>query len=265
MKKPHIERFLTHDIYISPLEMVGDEAARTARVWFAQGRDASRSAQVKYTFEDFDRADGRRSMRLAARLRRRDRRAHGAGAAGARDQHGDRQRATASRPTCRAAARSRSSTSTRTRGRVALALPGAARTGASADVLAVEVSTKPFINLVWLGAIVMLGSAFLSVIRRAQDLGGRAAGAEAGRGRRSGRRPAAASRRHAGPGSIAEPGPVLDLGQLHGCAVSCRPVPDPTMFESLNDPVDVLTVVRRTARCSPCASAGRGGSSACAR
>jgi len=29
MKKPHIERFLTHDIYISPLEMVGgDETGR---------------------------------------------------------------------------------------------------------------------------------------------------------------------------------------------------------------------------------------------
>jgi cytochrome c biogenesis factor len=41
---------------------------------------------------------------------------------------------------------------------------------AGGDVLAVEVSTKPLINLVWLGAIVMLGSAFLSVLRRAIDL-----------------------------------------------------------------------------------------------
>ena len=37
-------------------------------------------------------------------------------------------------------------------------------------MLAVEVSTKPFINLVWIGAIIMLGSAFLSVVRRGQDL-----------------------------------------------------------------------------------------------
>jgi len=37
-------------------------------------------------------------------------------------------------------------------------------------VLAVEVSTKPLINLVWLGAILMLGSAFVSVARRAIDL-----------------------------------------------------------------------------------------------
>jgi len=34
----------------------------------------------------------------------------------------------------------------------------------------VEVSTKPFINLVWLGAVVMLLSAFLSMARRIQDV-----------------------------------------------------------------------------------------------
>ena len=56
-------------------------------------------------------------------------------------------------------------------GRVALEVPGLARAGSRADdVLAVEISTKPLINLVWLGAIVMLGSAFLSVVRRAIDL-----------------------------------------------------------------------------------------------
>jgi cytochrome c-type biogenesis protein CcmF len=54
-------------------------------------------------------------------------------------------------------------------GRVALELPGMARTP-SDKILAVEVSTKPLINLVWLGAILMLGSAFLSVLRRAIDV-----------------------------------------------------------------------------------------------
>jgi len=54
-------------------------------------------------------------------------------------------------------------------GRVMLALPGTERDRAS-QTLAVEVSTKPFINLVWLGAVVMLASAFLSMIRRALDL-----------------------------------------------------------------------------------------------
>jgi hypothetical protein len=54
-------------------------------------------------------------------------------------------------------------------GRVALELPGTEHSH-EGTILAVEVSTKPFINLVWLGAIVMLGSAFLSVVRRAIDL-----------------------------------------------------------------------------------------------
>ena len=43
--------------------------------------------------------------------------------------------------------------------------------GPGGTVLAVEVSTKPLINLVWLGAILMLGSVFLTVFRRALDLG----------------------------------------------------------------------------------------------
>ena len=55
-------------------------------------------------------------------------------------------------------------------GRVALEVPGLGHAKGTGDVLAVEVSTKPLINLVWVGAIIMLGSAFLSVIRRALDL-----------------------------------------------------------------------------------------------
>jgi cytochrome c biogenesis factor len=48
------------------------------------------------------------------------------------------------------------------------------------DILAVEVSTKPLINLVWLGAVIMLGSAFLSVARRVLDLRRQPASAPAG-------------------------------------------------------------------------------------
>jgi cytochrome c biogenesis factor len=54
-------------------------------------------------------------------------------------------------------------------GRVALVLPGGGQPGAG-DVLAVELSTKPFINLVWLGSILMLASTFLIVFRRTQEL-----------------------------------------------------------------------------------------------
>jgi len=49
-------------------------------------------------------------------------------------------------------------------------VPGLDRGAGGGGILAVEVSTKPLINLVWIGAIIMLGSAFLSVLRRALDL-----------------------------------------------------------------------------------------------
>jgi cytochrome c biogenesis factor len=52
---------------------------------------------------------------------------------------------------------------------VQVELPGIEQ-GKTSDILAVEVSTKPLINLVWIGAVVMLGAAFLTVVRRAQDL-----------------------------------------------------------------------------------------------
>jgi cytochrome c biogenesis factor len=54
-------------------------------------------------------------------------------------------------------------------GRVALLMPGLPRRGGG-KVLAVEVSTNLFINLVWLGSILMLASALLSALRRARDL-----------------------------------------------------------------------------------------------
>jgi hypothetical protein len=64
-------------------------------------------------------------------------------------------------------------------GRVQLTLPGGAPSPAS-EILAVEVSTKPLINFVWLGAIVMLASAALSMIRRFGELKERPARTSAG-------------------------------------------------------------------------------------
>ena len=55
------------------------------------------------------------------------------------------------------------------KGRVGLELPGMELRKVS-SVLAVEVSTKPLINLVWLGAIIMLLSGFLTMARRFMDL-----------------------------------------------------------------------------------------------
>ena len=173
MKKPHIERFLTHDLYISPLEMVGEERgapgqAGSGALWLAKG-ESKTVGQVTYTFVDFDPQMGE-VVRVAARLRA---------------QIGGRT--VPVRPILEVNTR----TGTRSsipdylpgggsveivevdpnRGRVALRLPGLTHSDASSGgVLAVEVSTKPLINLVWLGAILMIGSVFLSVTRRAIDL-----------------------------------------------------------------------------------------------
>jgi cytochrome c-type biogenesis protein CcmF len=166
MKKPHIERFVTHDIYISPLDVVGDDPSDQG-VWFAKG-ETKQIGQVKYTFIDFDRQMGTDMVRVAARMR--------AEIGG---------RTVPVRPVLEMNMKSGIpnhipdylpggasveivSVDPNT-GRVALRLPGMGRTQAG-TILAVEVSTKPFINLVWLGAIIMLGSAFLSVGRRVLDL-----------------------------------------------------------------------------------------------
>ena len=166
MKKPHIERLLTHDIYISPLEMVGGDPAAHA-LWLSKG-ETKQVGQVKYTFVDFDRQMGS-VVRVAARLR---------------VEIGGRT--VPARPVLEMNLESGMSNRIPdylpgggsvqivsvdpNTGRVGLEVPGLARGAEGGDILAVEVSTKPLINLVWVGAIIMLGSAFLSVLRRAIDL-----------------------------------------------------------------------------------------------
>ena len=166
MKKPHIERFITHDIYISPLDMSGEEPS-TRGVWFEKG-ETKQIGQAKYTFVDFDRQMGSELVRVAARMR---------------VEIGGRT--VPVRPVLEMNMKSGipnsipdylpgggsvqiASVDPNT-GRVALEVPGMPRAQAG-TILAVEVSTKPLINLVWLGAIVMLASAFMSVARRVLDL-----------------------------------------------------------------------------------------------
>ena len=169
MKKPHIERFWSHDIYISPLEMVGQEQQQAAdALWLSKG-ETRQVGQVKYTFVDFDRqmAD---VVRIAARLRVEI----GGRTVPARPvlevnlKNGTRN----SIPDYLPGGGSIQIVSVDPNtGRVALDVPGMGGVGTASDVLAVEVSTKPLINLVWVGAILMLGSALMSVLRRAIDLG----------------------------------------------------------------------------------------------
>ncbi|MBI1799194.1 MAG: cytochrome c biogenesis protein CcsA [Candidatus Eisenbacteria bacterium] len=172
MKKPHIERFLTHDVYISPLEMVGADSRRSDAgenaVWFEKG-ESKKIGQVKYTFIDFDRQMGD-VVRIAARMR---------AEIGGRTvtvrpvlemnlQNGVPNRIPDYLPGGGSVVIATVDPNTH---RVALVVPGMEQAREDGGgVLAVELSTKPLINLVWLGAILMLGSVFMSVARRAMDL-----------------------------------------------------------------------------------------------
>jgi len=165
MKKPHIERFWTHDIYISPLEMVGgrDEGG----TWFEPG-ETKQTGNLKITFQGFVPEVGDGRMKLTALL---------VADVGGRTvplkptfevtmADGKRTSAPAYLPSGGTISILSGDPQT---GRALLALPGEERAKES-ETLAVEVSTKPFINLVWLGAVVMLASAFLSMLRRVIDL-----------------------------------------------------------------------------------------------
>jgi cytochrome c-type biogenesis protein CcmF len=164
MKKPHIERFLTHDIYISPLEMVGN-GPDDGGIWFGKG-ETKQVGTVRYTFVDFDAQMGE-TVRVTAQVRA---------------EIGGRTVAVA--PVLEMGQNGPNRvpgylpgggmvqivTVDAQNGRVALELPGGPQKSLDSEILAVEVSTKPLINLVWLGAIIMLGSAFLSMARRILDL-----------------------------------------------------------------------------------------------
>jgi cytochrome c-type biogenesis protein CcmF len=166
MKKPHIERFLTHDIYISPLEMVGDDPADHA-LWLAKG-ETQRVGQVAYTFVGFDvQGMGTADMRVAAQLRAE----MGGRTVPVRPRIEIAGGAVPNRiPDYLPGGASVSIVSVDPEtGRVALEVPGLQKPQ-EGGILAVEVSTKPLIGLVWAGSVLMLASVFLSMGRRILDV-----------------------------------------------------------------------------------------------
>jgi cytochrome c-type biogenesis protein CcmF len=165
MKKPHIERFLMYDVYISPLDMVGANPAEAA-VWFEKG-ETKQVGQAKYTFVDFD-VQGMSSGEptIGAQMR---------------VETGGRTVPALPKLELRGGQQNRVPdyipgggtisiiAVDAQNGRVGLELPGVAQPS-QGEVLAIEVSTKPLINLVWLGAVVMLLAGFLSTWRRVLDV-----------------------------------------------------------------------------------------------
>jgi len=165
MKKPHIEHYLTHDVYISPLDMSGDRPADNA-LWLGKGESRT-VGKVTYTFEDFEISGmGTPDMQIAARM--------------TAELNG---RTVPVKPVFQPMNPNQKSVPAYLPGGGMIAIAGAdprtekigllvpgLEAAPSEQVLAVEVSTKPLINLVWIGAILMLGSAFVSVLRRALEL-----------------------------------------------------------------------------------------------
>jgi len=165
MKKPHIERYLSYDLYISPLDMVGLD--RDAGVWLAKG-ESQRIGQVVYTFEDFEVQMGD-PIKVAARMT-----AEIGGRTVPIKPQLERSMTTGAQTVTPAYMPGGGTVEIvavdPTNGRVQVKLPGGSAAPAGGEILAVEVSTKPLVGLVWLGAIVMLGSALLSMVRRFLDL-----------------------------------------------------------------------------------------------
>lgn len=169
MKNPHIERFLTHDVYISPLDMVGGGNSPTGGVFFKAG-ETKQMGEVKYRFEGFTPIPGEKSMKLIANMT--------AEIGG---------RTVPLKPTFEVDMASGEATRTPDyipgggqvsilnarpgdEGGVEMTLPGMDQGSLSTEVLAVEVSTKPFIGLVWLGSVITLVATFLVMIRRAMEM-----------------------------------------------------------------------------------------------
>ncbi len=168
MKKPYIARYAGYDLYISPLEMVGEGDRRDSGngVWFKIG-ESKKIGGVTWTFNSFMPEMGeviRITALMTAEMNGRtvpvqpmleiDR---GAGKMNYKPAYlpgGQTVNIVKADPNTQS---------------VQVELPGMAETKKT-DILAVEVSTKPLINFVWLGSIIMLGAAFLTVYRRVLDL-----------------------------------------------------------------------------------------------
>jgi cytochrome c-type biogenesis protein CcmF len=166
MKAPHIERSLAGDFYLAPLDLVGGEETAAGPVWMAVG-DTHRAGGARYTLLGIEPEAGE-VMRIVARVEVDSR--------GRTDvlrpalEIDMRTRERRSVPDCLPDGRDLSVVAADPMtGRVAVEPPASPAGGAAG--LAVELSLKPFIGLVWLGAVLMLASLLLAVPRRAGEKG----------------------------------------------------------------------------------------------
>lgn len=164
MKTPHIQRSLAGDFYLAPIELLGRETAAGEPVWLAVG-ESWQGGGTRYRLLGLEPEAGE-LMRIVARVE--------VASAGRTDvlrpalEIDVRSRERRSVPDCLPEGGEVSVVAADPMsGRVALELPAAA--AGSAGGLAVELSLEPLIGLVWLGAVVMLASLLLVVLRRARE------------------------------------------------------------------------------------------------
>jgi cytochrome c-type biogenesis protein CcmF len=164
MMTPHIRRSLAGDVYLAPVELLGRATPAGEPVWLAVG-ESSESGGVRYRLLALEPAAGE-VMRIVAQVEVESYGRHDVLQPALEiDMRSHEQRSV---PDCLPDGGELSVVAADPMtGRVALQLPAGAASGAGG--LAVELSTKPLIGLLWLGASLMLAGAFLAMLRRAGD------------------------------------------------------------------------------------------------
>ncbi len=163
MRNPHVERYFTHDVYISPIEL--KEAGEGGHeVLLAKGQ-SGRAGDVLLTFQDFEREGvmgDPNGFKLRARVALGDDGKAGIARPGIAITPYGLQKEPASLPGGGTLTLANVDPNTGT-AQLVLSDPGA---GKAPEVLAVEVSTKPLIGLVWVGMGIVLFGAALGIRRR---------------------------------------------------------------------------------------------------
>ncbi len=159
MRKPAISAW--RELYLSPLEITPGDPSRAELVWLTRGRAAS-VGDAEYTFAGF-RMESHEDLRVFADIDvRRQGKTVRVSPAMQADAMGSRS-SDVEVPGLGLIAIGRIDADN---GRVGLMLPGATAAG----VALVEVSTKPLVNLVWVGALLALIGTALAGLRRAIEV-----------------------------------------------------------------------------------------------
>ena len=169
MRKPAIS--MAHDLYVSPVDIEQAAAGGDAEggaTWLTKGQEVTISG-VGYKFLGF-RMTSHEAMQVLADVEVRQGSTVTTVSPGIKIDKGGKRPMDAEIPGGGVVSVARIDADN---GRVAMALPGSAP---AAPAAIIELSTKPFINLVWLGALVaLLGTGLAGMRRAAVKMSGRAA------------------------------------------------------------------------------------------